>query len=48
MVILDYRPDGWSSQGWLADEYDAWAEHDTDAAWTDAPLGISSGDDVKG
>jgi hypothetical protein len=34
-VVLHYRPGGWASEGWVDDEYDAWAEHHTDAAWTD-------------
>jgi hypothetical protein len=33
LVSLAYRPEGWLSRGWVADEYGEWEAHDTDARW---------------
>ena len=33
LVSLAYTPEGWSSRGWVADDYGEWESHDTDARW---------------
>jgi hypothetical protein len=39
LVSLVFRLDGWSSQGWVADEYGEWESHSTDARWGRPELG---------
>lgn len=36
-VSMTYRVEGWSTFGWVADEFGEWESHDTDARWSSDP-----------
>lgn len=34
LLALEYTANGWSSRGWVEDEYGEWKMHDTDDRWS--------------
>jgi hypothetical protein len=42
LIFLPYGEDGWTSQGWVGDEYGEWKSHTTDARWGDAEPGAAA------